>query len=194
MSTGPQFDSAGPVLETARLILRPYTPADAPRVLDTLSRLDVIKWLDNPPHIPMADLDEARTWITARHRQHAEDPNVVALAIAPRDDGPVAGTVQISRLITQDGAFDGEYEIGWHLNPDSTGRGYATEAAQALAAHAFAEGLDELIIGMWTDNAPSAAVARRLGAHELGVVDDRWYGGQSLQFLLRPSDREPFGS
>jgi RimJ/RimL family protein N-acetyltransferase len=39
---------------------------------------------------------------------------------------------------------------------------------------------------MWEDNAPSAAVARRLGAQDLGVRHDPWYGGQSRMFLLRP--------
>jgi hypothetical protein len=46
-------------IETERLILRAYTDADAPRVLSIHGRLDVIRWLDNPPYTPMTRLDEA---------------------------------------------------------------------------------------------------------------------------------------
>ncbi len=39
---------------------------------------------------------------------------------------------------------------------------------------------------MYPDNAPSLAVARRLGADDLGEREDPWYGGTSRLLLLRP--------
>ena len=46
-------------LETERLILRPWHHDDAPRLLDMLSRIEVMKWLgDGEPQL-MKDLDEA---------------------------------------------------------------------------------------------------------------------------------------
>ena len=36
---------------------------------------------------------------------------------------------------------DGEIEIGWHLHPDSWGRGLATEAGGALLTYGFGLGL-----------------------------------------------------
>ena len=50
-------------IETERLVLRAYTEADAPRVLDIHSRLDVIKWLGNPPYVPMATLEIGRAHV-----------------------------------------------------------------------------------------------------------------------------------
>ena len=38
----------------------------------------------------------------------------------------------------------GEVEVGWHLHPDSWGRGYATEAARAVIAQGFEAGLPEV--------------------------------------------------
>ena len=38
----------------------------------------------------------------------------------------------------------GEIEIGWHLHPDSWGRGLATEAAGALLRYGFELGLTEI--------------------------------------------------
>lgn len=173
-------------LETDRLVLRPYVAADAGRVLDVLSRLEVIRWLGNPPFTPMADLDEARSWIERANRHEQQDPGRVRRAIEVRDSGLVVGCVLVERLERSEGGFVGEHELGWHLNPDSTGHGYATEAAAAMAAGAFAAGHDRLLIDMYPDNEPSAAVARRLGARDLGVRDDPWYGGTSLMFELQP--------
>ena len=165
------------VIDTERLRLRPYVDDDAPRVLDIHRRLDVIRWLGNPPYVPMSTLDEARAWIAGKHSNAQADPYTRAYAIEVRATGIVAGTAQISRasLIGQDWA--GEYEVGWHLHPDSTGHGYATEAAAAVLEGAFARGLDQVWCGMFPDNQASARVALKLGLHELGYGPDPWYGG-----------------
>ena len=118
------------------------------------------------------------------NQHQVTDPIQAWRAVEVRATGLVVGCALVARLERQDGGFVGEYEIGWHLNPDSTGHGYATEAAEAMAGAAFAAGHERLVIGMYPDNAPSAAVARRLGAHELGERDDPWYGGTSLMFEL----------
>lgn len=174
-------------VETARLVVRRFVDADAPRVLSILSRLDVIRWLDNPPFVPMADLDQARQWVMKVNRREVDDPLQAWRCLEVRETGVMAGTVLVPRLERIDGGFVGEYELGWHLHPDSTGRGYATEGAAAHARSAFAAGHTSLVIGMYPDNAPSAAVARRLGAEDLGEVsDDPWYGGVSRHFVLRP--------
>ncbi len=57
-------------------------------------------------------------------------------------------------------------EIGYWLGGDATGFGYATEAAEALAALAAAiPGMVQVEIRCDPLNAPSAAVPRRLGFH-----------------------------
>ncbi|WP_033216476.1 GNAT family N-acetyltransferase [Kitasatospora phosalacinea] len=63
--------------------------------------------------------------------------------------------------------FDG-VEAGWRLHRDSWGHGYATEAGRAVLRYGFEElGLPEILAVIAEDNAPSRAVARRLGmAHD----------------------------
>lgn len=177
-----------PTIETERLTLRPYVDSDAARVLDILSRLDVIRWLGNPPYIPMETLDEALAWIQRWHDRHDRDPLERAYALEVRSTGIVAGSALVARAERIDGGFVGEYETGWHLHPDSAGHGYATEAAAANLDATFADGLEEVYAGMFTDNAPSAAVARRLGLREIGVGPDPWYGGDSLLFHMTSED------
>ncbi len=172
-------------METDRLRLRPYVADDAPRVLDTLSRPDVMRWLGSPPPAPMAHLDEARDWIDVRRRREEADPFDLTRAIVVRDTGVVAGKVSVARCHRLDtGLFVGEYEVGWWLHPDSVGKGYATEAARAVLDDVFGRGLEDVWCGMYVDNAASAQVAERLGLTRLGVQQDPWYEGESLLYRV----------
>lgn len=175
-------------IETDRLRLRPYAHGDAPRVLDIHSRLDVIRWLGDPPFTPMASLDEARAWIDDLNELAEAHPGCIGLAAEVRDTGVVAGTVMITPCPNSDPP---DLQVGWHLHPDSTGRGYATEGARALldVAYAHFDGsapdrplLDEVWCGMYPDNQPSAAIAVRLGLEDLGILKDPWYEGDSHLF------------
>src|SRR5688500_13858639 len=91
------YGGAVATIETERLILRPYVHADAPRVLDIHSRLEVIRWLSDPPFVPMADLDEARAWIDDWANRDISPTNR-GLAIEVRETGVVAGTVMITEI------------------------------------------------------------------------------------------------
>ena len=164
-------------IETERLVLRAYTDADAPRVLDILSRMDVIRWLGSPPYVPMASLDEAKAWVARQNREAAIAPFERTYAIEVRDTGVMAGSAMISRVTRLDAdEWEGEYEVGWHLHPDSVGHGYATEAAAAVLDEAFSRGLEQVWCGMFPDNEASARVAVKLGLRELGYGPDPWYG------------------
>jgi RimJ/RimL family protein N-acetyltransferase len=60
-------------------------------------------------------------------------------------------------------------EVGWAIVRDRCGLGYATEAATAAIDWAFSElGWTEIIHCIDVDNAPSQAVARKLGSRNRG--------------------------
>ncbi len=77
-----------------------------------------------------------------------------------------------------------DIEVGWHLHPDSWGRGYATEAAAAAVDRAFAAGLKRMYAVVKPGNTASIAVTRRLGMTPLGLRRD-WYGGIELEAFVR---------
>ena len=55
-------------------------------------------------------------------------------------------------------------EVGWRLDPDAWGRGYATEAAAVALACAFQRlNLDEVVSLPQVDNLPSVKVAEKIG-------------------------------
>jgi RimJ/RimL family protein N-acetyltransferase len=91
----------------------------------------------------------------------------------------VAGTVLLKPL--PEGV--GEVEVGWHLHPDSWGRGYATEAARAVVDRGFTAGLPEVYAVVRPGNARSMAVCRRLGMAPLGRMR-RWYHVELEVFRL----------
>ena len=84
------------IIETDRLILRPFADADADRVLDIHSRLEVIRWLSDPPYVPMADLDEARARDRQLGHRRRRAVRTVGLAIEVKESGAVAGAVMLT--------------------------------------------------------------------------------------------------
>lgn len=166
-------------LETDRLTIRPWRHAEAARLLDIQSRLEVVRWLGDGEPVLMRDLAEAHARID-RYADRSATPPRGCWAIEVRETGVVAGSVL---LLTLPNATDGEVEIGWHLHPDSWGRGYASEAARAVLGHAFAHGLPEVLALTHLDNGPSQAVAARLGMESRGTVE-RWYEGPSALFAI----------
>ena len=131
---------------TERLIIRPWRPGEADRLYDIHRREEVARWIGGRP---MRDRHQALALIDRYSTQLAADPRFGYWAVVERTGSraetepeqtavPPAGTVILKAL--PDGG--GEIEIGWHLHPDSWGRGLATEAARAVLAHGFAVGLD----------------------------------------------------
>ena len=166
-------------LRTARLRLRPWTTRrdDLARLLDLYGRSEVTRWLGGPPSVPPAEL-------VARWRAVADaDDRFGVWAVELAGTATVAGTVLLKPL--PNGV--GEVEVGWHLHPDSWGRGYATEAARAVIDRGFETGLPEVYAVVRPGNAASVAVCTRLGMTPLGRMR-RWYGRELEAFRLDAPD------
>ncbi|WP_445257653.1 GNAT family N-acetyltransferase [Nocardioides aurantiacus] len=165
------------ICETERLVVRPWRHEEAPRLLDILSRVEVVKWLDDGPPRLMADLDAAHAQID-RAAARSASPPLGSWAVVPRATGVPVGSVLTLELPD---AASGEVEIGWHLHPDSWGQGYAREAAAAVLARALDHGLEEVFALTHVPNLPSRAVARAIGMRDLGV-HTWWYAEPSQVF------------
>ena len=79
--------------------------------------------------------------------------------------------------------LDCPLEIGWRLRREHWGRGYASEAAIAIADHAFdAFKPDELLAVCEPENAASAGVMKRIGMQHVGL--QRWYGQEMTTYRV----------
>ncbi|WP_212829360.1 GNAT family N-acetyltransferase [Catellatospora sp. TT07R-123] len=139
------------VIETARLVLHPYTPILAARIADAAPRDP--RWAPDYPF----EGDQ----VTARMYLEAGAPGGlwVPYAVQVRDSGLFVGGAGFHGL--PDG--DGTVEIGYGLARSARGNGYATEAAGALVGAAARAGARRVTAELEFDNQPSAAVLARLG-------------------------------
>ncbi|MGD9960883.1 GNAT family N-acetyltransferase [Nocardioides sp.] len=167
-------------LTTRRLTLRAWRDDDAPRLLDIMSREEVMRWLGDGPTVLLTEVDQARQRI-ARWNGLSLTPPLGYWAVETKADAELVGAVL---LLTLPNATAGEVEIGWWLHPDAWGQGYATEAAQAVMAHGFAAGLPEILAVTHLGNEPSMNVCRKLGMSDEGVVH-RWYDAD-MRLFRRP--------
>ena len=161
-------------LRTDRLRLRAWTtsPDDLARLTDLYGREEIRRWIGGTPSVPPEEL------VARWQLVHELDPRHGCWAIQD-PDGRVAGTVLFKPL--PNGV--GEVEVGWHLHPDSWGRGYATEAAAAVIERGFAAGVPEVYAVVRPGNEASMAVCRRLGMAPLGRLR-RWYDVELEAFRL----------
>ena len=107
--------------------------------------------------------------------------------------GEIVGTVLVVPLPGPDDRPTADVEIGWHLHPDSWGRGYATEAARAALRRELDAGAPEVFAVIREGNERSVAVAERLGMTPIGI-QTRWYGGIPLQTYVAGGTHEGAGT
>jgi RimJ/RimL family protein N-acetyltransferase len=174
----PPTPYPGPVPElvTDRLLLRPFTADDAGFLLDLHARPDVQRWIGTGE----VQADPAQAAARAARYAAFDHPVRGIWAITEREAGAILGTLLLKELPASTAAVpdddpaprvappEGETEIGWHLHPRAWGRGVATEAARRVLAHAAAGGLTRVLAVTNPANAPSQAVARRIGMHAVG--------------------------
>lgn len=153
------------VVKTERLVLRPWTLADAPllkRAIDeNLEHLQA--WM------PWA-MDEPSTLeaIGARIEKFAADfaSGIDGVyAIFTRDESVVLGGTGLHTRLAVG------LEIGYWIHHEHARRGYATEAAAALTAAAFRlAGVEQVQIRCDPRNVVSAAVPARLGFRHIETL------------------------
>lgn len=142
-------------IETPRLTLRDLHPADAPRIARYVGDTRVARMLAAVPP-PYAEAD-ARDFVDGMRAANAGGQGL-GLAIAEKRD-PDALIGVISFVGTAVVA-----EIGWWLGRPYWGRGFATEAAEALVRVAFLEPrLQRLTAGAFFDNPASLHVQDKVG-------------------------------
>ncbi len=149
-----------PVLKTERLLLRPFTLADAAEVKQLAGEFEIADTTQNIPH-PYED-GMAEQWIGG----HQEDFNCgkgVTFAIAGRDDGRVLGAIALMKIESGHQA-----ELGYWIGKPFWNRGFCTEAGTEFLRYAFVDlALVRVHVNHLSRNPASGRVIRKLGfSHE----------------------------
>jgi RimJ/RimL family protein N-acetyltransferase len=150
-------------VETERLLLRCWSPADAPRFRALLDASDQhlrpwIPWMRDEPRSLAETADRLRA-----HRGRFDLGQDFRYAVFSPDETTLVGEAGLFPRVGPEAL-----EIGYLIGRDAVGRGYALEAAAALARVAFAaHGIDRLEIHCAPENVASATIPRKLGfTHE----------------------------
>jgi RimJ/RimL family protein N-acetyltransferase len=150
-------------VETERLVMRCWSPADAPRLRRALDEADAhlrpwIPWMSEEPRTLEQTAQRLR-----RERAEFDRDETYRYAIFTRDEATLLGS---TGLFTRVGPR--ARETGYWLHPDHCGKGYASEVTMAMTKIAFdVDGVDRVELRCQPDNAPSNRVPERLGfVHE----------------------------
>ena len=160
--------TAGDALESARLRLQPLRVTDAGELVGVLADPALYGFTGGSS----PTLAELRARFERQVRGGPPDGSARWLnwVVRRSDDGAAIGTVQAT-------VRGGEAELAWVIGTSSQGRGYAREAATAVAEQLRRDGATVLVAHIHPGHAASMSVARALGltpgaAREDGEV--RW--------------------
>jgi RimJ/RimL family protein N-acetyltransferase len=149
-------------LHTERLTLRPASSEDAEGTWTYRRLKSVNEWLTGCP----ADLDGYRNLFT----EPARLATTVIVTLGHDAAAPTIGDLMLRRedawvqLDVAGQAHNTQAELGWVLDPDHTGHGYATEAVDELLRYCFQDlGVRRITANCFLDNDTSLSLMERVG-------------------------------
>jgi RimJ/RimL family protein N-acetyltransferase len=161
-------------VRTARLLLRPVSPADVAAVVAYRSRPEVCRYVPFDP-MDASDVQARLTGLWSRHTLDQEG-QVLVLGAELAASGELIGDLLLRWISAQDECG----ELGYVFHPAYGGRGYASEAAHAVLHLAFDDlRLHRVIARVDARNTASARLAARLGMRqEARLVENSRFTGE----------------
>ena len=148
------------ILTTKRLILREMRHEDAPQLFKMDANPNVHKYLWNKPNTSITEIHDYITLVRQQYQKHKIGRFVVVLKQTNELIGWAGlkfNTVEVNKKINF-------FDIGYRLNENLWGNGYATEAALAWQKYAFENlHVKTLHAAAHTDNVASNKILQKIG-------------------------------
>jgi RimJ/RimL family protein N-acetyltransferase len=145
------------MIETARLILRPWRDSDLPLFAEQNADPVVMRYLVGP--LARQQSDD----YVAQAVRHLAETGYCKWAVEAPGVAPFIGAVGLSR-VKFEASFTPAVEVAWRLHRNYWGFGYATEAARAAIEDGFTRvGLQEIVALTVPGNTASQQIMQRLG-------------------------------
>jgi RimJ/RimL family protein N-acetyltransferase len=181
MTTPHGVSLDGEVIRTPRLVLRPWSPDDAPAALGIYGDESVTRWLS--PAISRIDSVESMSSVLSSWLAVPPPSPAGRWAVTSATDGRLMGGVAVLPLPPE----RSDLEIGWQLAPEEWGQGYAAEAGHAVAHHAFGAGVEELFAVVRPRNERGARTATSIGMEWVGETE-KYYDLRLQVYRLRKGE------
>ena len=148
-----------PIIETERLVLRPFTENDVPALTQVMSTPPFTRYLE-VLKLPTADA-YARRFVDRTLKSYKEN-NFGFFAVMHKEDERLIGFCGLIVQTLPDG--EQHIELGYALDPAYWGTGLATESACAVRDYAFEKlKLPYIISLIEPRNVPAIRVAEKVG-------------------------------
>ena len=146
-------------IESERLVFRGIAEKDAEQIVAWRSDPDVYRYFKSPHKI---SLEEHLNWYKNSYLNSASRYDWMCIDSESGENLGVFGLV-----ISGDTA-----EVNYLLSPNAQHKGYATEGVMCLVGYAIAKwSVTKVIAEIHKDNAPSIALAERLGFSKTGTEE-----------------------
>ena len=168
------------MIETERLILRPFVPSDLTEYHRHIySDHDVTRYLPGGKPRPR----EATQKVLEYAIRHGEEYGYTLWAVIDKENMAFLGHCGLMTL--QNGV---EVEVAYALGKAFWGQGYAPEAARASLRYGFEQfGLEQILALAVPDNQASQRVMQKIGMHYQGITND-YYDTPLVLYTLARED------
>ena len=175
----PQSDSApGTILETARLVLREFTPGDDAFLLRLLNEPSWLRFIGDRG---VRTLEDARRYVDDGPRASQARNGFALWCVVPKGTGEPVGMCGLIRRDTLPGP-----DVGFAFLPEAWGKGFAVESAAAVLARARdVLGIPRVLAITDPENTASIRVLERIGMEREGSVR---MPGEELDLALYAMD------
>ncbi len=151
-----------PLLQTDRLLLRPFRREDQQALLLLISEKEVAATTLRIPH--PCTLRDVQDWL-ATHGQEYEKGETIRWAICLRPGDTLVGGISLFVNASFQSA-----ELGYWIGKPYWGQGYASEAAKKVVDFGFdAAGLNRIEAHFMQENGASAKILEKLGMQYEGL-------------------------
>ena len=165
------------MLETERLIMRPLQESDVEEIFAMRSDEEIMRFIREPQ-----GRDESLGWIRLVSERWS-DEKLGFCAVIEKSTDKFLGWCGIWRLQETD-----EFEIGYAIEKQNWGKGFATEAAGKFMQYGFEElNAEKLVAVARPENSASRRVMEKLGMKFVKV--GKFYNQMLVQYAI---SREEF--
>ena len=153
-------------LETERLLIRPFTQDDKELIFNIMKDKEMFEYT---PDEPWQSIENAEGFINLVLWLYDSEHETFKhfFAVTEKESGKLIGVCGVGGI-----DYDrSENEVFYHIRKDYWGKGYATEAAEAMLEYSFEQlGLSKIIGAVHPDNNASNRVMDKIGLKRVGII------------------------
>lgn len=156
------------MIETERLIIKPYALEDVDGLVNLLINPEIVKTFMVPNFDSLEQVRNLAKKLVVFSK--IEDTNHLEYGIY--FEGKIIG------FVNDCGIEDDEIEIGYVIDPDYQGHGYATEAVRVILSELREMGFRKVTAGYFAENVASRRVMEKCGMQKTDVTNEEEYHGK----------------